>query len=139
MSLLKFNCNFHSYELQTTDFPVEVRKSNLALVAQTNTSQSVQVEPGLYHVFTRLPTGQELYNHIKIGDEPSYTVDLYRDKDQESPHEHEEVQRFLVGMPYRPSTIKGDLELEGSNQLRASLRSFTGSPIQGPLSEGPLP
>ena len=139
MSELNFKCNFHSYELNTTDFPVEVRKSNMALVAQTNTSQSVQLEPGLYHVSARLPTGQELYNNIEIGDETSYTVDLYLDQDQESPHEHEEVQRFLVGIPTVSTKFNKGLEALGPMELRASIRSFTGSPLDGPLSPGPDP
>ncbi len=140
MSQLNFSCRFHSGELQTTNFPVEVRKSNMALIAQTNTSQSLQVEPGLYHVIAKLPTGQELYNHINIGSEPSYTVDLYLDKDQESPHEHEEVQRFLVGMPSISSNLRKGLEPLGPPEFQASLRSFTGSPLQQDLiSPGPIP
>jgi hypothetical protein len=139
MSELNFKCNFHSYELNTTDFPVEVRKSNMALVAQTNTSQSVQVEPGLYHVSARLPTGQELYNQIEIGGEANYTVDLYLDQDQESPYEHEEVQRFLVGIPTVSTKFNKGLEALGSMELRARIRSFTGSPLVGPLSPGPDP
>ena len=139
MSELNFRCNFHSYELTTTDFPVEVRKSNMALVAQTNTSQSVQVEPGQYHVLVRLPARQELYNHIQIGSEPSYTVDLYLDQDQESPHEHEEVQRFLVGIPTVSTKFNKGLESLGPMDLWARVRSFTGSLLGGPLSPGPDP
>jgi hypothetical protein len=112
----------------------------MALIAQTNTSQSLQVEPGLYHVIARLPTGQELYNQIDIGSEPSYTVDLYLDKDQESPHEHEEVQRFLVGMPSLSSKQRKGLEPVGPSGFQARLRSFTSNPLQQDLlSPGPNP
>lgn len=131
MSELRFRCHFESWELREMTLPVEVRKSNLALVVQGVTSQPVQVEAGTYHVTARLPTGQELYSPVTVGERGSFVVDLYPEAEEKSPHEGEEVQRYIHGRKAFAGRIKAELESLGEAQAHAALRLFRGNLLKG--------
>lgn len=95
MSKLHFVCQFTSFELSSLDLPIEVRKSNLALVARSRSSQTVELKPGIYHVTAKLPAGQELYNQVQVDEGTDATVVLSPDPEDESPNESRAVQHFL--------------------------------------------
>jgi hypothetical protein len=133
MSKLHFKLDFGSSELISLDLPIEVRKSNLALVAQSTTSQSVELEPGTYFITTRLPAGQELSNQIKMRKGKDETVTLTPELEDRSPHEWLEVQHYLGSLPtnlYQSS----ELEVLGpGDEVDARLRGFRGNLLQDAL------
>lgn len=136
MCTLRFHPNFNSLELQSLALPVEVRKPNLALVAKTVTSNSVQVKPGTYHVTARLPGGQELYNQVTIGEQEDYTIDLFLDPEETSPHESEEMNRYIIGSGVISSyALPEKMESLGAEDHPAGLRFFRGSPLHGQAVE----
>lgn len=136
MSELSFLCNFKSSELQSLALPVEVRKPNLALVAQTLTTRSVNLEPGLYYVTARLPAGQELFNQVTISEDSPSTVILTPEPEDVSPNESLEVESYITGSQTTSWTGSGSsLEGLGAENVTAKLRAFSGNILLGQLSE----
>lgn len=131
MSKISFSCNFKSSELQSLALPVEVRKSNLALVAQTLTTQSVDLEPGTYYVTAKLPAGQELFNQVTVVEGKPDIVTLTPEPEDESPHEWLEVDSYITGwQPATPSSASS-LEGLGPQNVVAKLRAFSGNVLLG--------
>jgi hypothetical protein len=129
VSKLRFQPIFHSSEMQQLVLPVEVRKSNLALVATALTSDSVDVTPGTYHVTATMPTGKEFYNQVAVENEAVYTIELYPDAEDASPHESEEVQHYIVEQ--KAGWDSGALESLGVPDYWGLLRVFQGNLLQG--------
>jgi hypothetical protein len=118
---LRFRTNFPESDRVTTDLPVEVRKRNLALVARTLSTRSVEVEPGDYLVSARLPAGQELQAEVEAHGTQK-TVVLRLDEDEESPRESLALQHFLAEPQPDP---------EGRRAQRATLRWLDGNLFTG--------
>jgi len=135
MSELRFATNFHSRELQSLALPVEVRKSNLALVARALSTQSVSVEPGIYHVTAKLPAGQELYSQVTVQEGVPATAMLELDPADVSPSESQEVQRYILGQQPLPQTRDRGLEDLGVDEVSAKLRLFKGNPLTGVIAQ----
>ncbi len=131
MSKISFSCDFKSWELQSLALPVEVRKPNLALVAQTLTTQSVDLEPGTYYVTARLPAGQELFKQVTVIEGQPEIVTLAPDPEDESQHESLEVESYITGhLPASLFSFRG-LEGLGTQDVVARLRAFSGSALSG--------
>ena len=62
MSIVTFECELQSEELNRLQFPVEIRKHSLALVTWALTHEETEIAPGTYHVSMRLPTGQQIWD-----------------------------------------------------------------------------
>jgi hypothetical protein len=92
MSKLSFKLAFMTPEFQELDLPVEVRKPNLALVANTFATKTVEVQPGTYFVSATLPAGQELYTKVNVG---STDAQATLEPEEHSPHESHERQFFM--------------------------------------------
>lgn len=92
---LSFRTNFHSQELSTLELPVVIRDNKLQIVARALTTQQLAIEPGEYFISCRLPAGQELQTHIKVGEGETQAVDLSPNSSDSSPSENLEVQHFL--------------------------------------------
>jgi hypothetical protein len=138
MSTLHFKTNFHSFELQQLIVPVEVRKTNLALVAKGVSSEPLEISPGTYHVSARLPGGQEMYNRVTIEQPGDYTVVLELDPEDVSPSETQEIPRFIVGNEVITALVSPQkLEALGAAGHPAGLRAFKGSPMHGLAQEQP--
>ena len=123
MSKLSFQLGFRSVELQSLDLPVDVRKPNLKLVAQSFSSQQVEVAPGTYFVSTTLPAGQELYTEVEVGETGAVAL-LVPDVQDESSHESHEMQRFMSSATSGSSV--GFLEGMGGETIDASLGLLQG-------------
>ena len=54
-------------EIQDRELPLEIRRSDSALVARSRSREEVLVEPGDYTVLGRFPNGGEVRGHISIG------------------------------------------------------------------------
>lgn len=131
MSKISFSFNFKSHELRSLILPIEVRKSNLALVAQTLTTQSVDLEPGIYYVTARLPAGQELFNRVTVVEDQADTVALAPEPEDESPHEWLEVDSYITGQSPASSSSVSSLEGLGTQKIVAKLRAFSGNVLLG--------
>jgi hypothetical protein len=98
VSTLEIECRFHSSELQGLPIPVEIRRQDLTVLARTVAPASVSVAPGTYVVSARLPAGLEMHALVSVGPHDSRrTVVLEPSPSEQSPHESEEVQRFVRG------------------------------------------
>jgi hypothetical protein len=131
MSKISFSCNFKSSELQSLTLPVEVRKPNFALVAQTLTTQSVDLEPGTYYVTAKLPAGQKLFNQVTVVEGKPETVSLTPEPEDESPHEWLEVETYITGQQTTSPSSTGSLEGLGAQDVAAKLRAFSGNILLG--------
>lgn len=80
-STLRFEFDTAALAGDPYDFPVEVRKPNLTLVARGLCSAAVEVEPGTYYVTARLPDGQELASQVQVACEET-TVYLTPEQDE---------------------------------------------------------
>ncbi len=132
-SKISFSCNFKSSELQSLTLPVEVRKANLALVAQTLTTQSVELEPGTYYITARLPAGQQLFNQVTVVEGKPETVPLNPDPEDESPPEWLERETYISGQQTASSSSGSGSNLEGLGAQvgAAKLRAFSGNILLG--------
>lgn len=125
MSQLHFECHFKSPEMRSLDLPVEVRKPNLALVARSVISRTVEVLPGTYYVSIKMPAGQELLQEVKLG-KRSKTVSLTPEPEDEAPDAAQEVLHFL----------QEPIETEGSPQpIAAKVRGFSSNMLMETCNE----
>jgi hypothetical protein len=146
MSKLSFRTQFRSYELNSLDMPVEVRKRDMTLVMRTLSSQTIDLEPGVYYVIAKMPAGQELCSRIELKPDSSETVVLQPEVEDETPHEWHGVQHFLersagsvrmrdlemseVTMTNGEDAAEEDTaEMETASETR--LRLFTGNVLNG--------
>ncbi len=126
--------------LGVVDLPVEVRKPNLSLVAQTVTSQRLPVGPGTYLVSARLPSGEQLYNTITVGEgEQDLDVELRPDPDEEIPISSAPISGFENLSFGLDEALTRDLEDRKLQEPRTAesqpvLRVFRGNLLQGPLT-----
>jgi hypothetical protein len=118
---LRFRTDYPESERVTTELPVEVRKRNLALVARTFSTRSVEVEPGDYIVSALLPAGQELQAEVEAHGTQK-TVVLRLDEDEASPRESLALQHFLAEPQPDP---------EGRRAQTATLRWLEGNLLTG--------
>ncbi len=134
MSQLSFRTDFHSYELQQLQLPVEVRKPNMALVTRTLSTETVEVPPGTYHSVATLPAGVELYEQAEVVADKATVVVLRPDPGDVSPSESLEVQRYFVGTPVGstlPMPAALGLESLGPSEDTATLRVLAGNLLAG--------
>jgi hypothetical protein len=129
MSILHFESNFSSTEVDTLDLPVEVRKPDLTLAARSFLSQPVELAPGTYYVSAKLPAGQQLSRTVEVLEGQDALATLTPQPEDESPHQWQEMQHFILG----PS--------ETTQQASRSQSSLSGhaSPSADPRSSGSIP
>jgi len=102
MSELFFKTAFKSGELQSLVLPVEIRRPDLALVARSDTSQSVNLDPGIYYVSAKLPAGQVLLDRVTMSADVPNTAILAPAPGEQSPFETLELSTFISGKPVPP-------------------------------------
>lgn len=123
MSSLFVNCYAVSSDLtQGFQLPFQVLRPDLLLVAQgLCNSKPVDVSPGEYFVRARFPAGQEMVSRVQIFEDRAAAVDLRPYAADESPHESEEVQRYLrgAGTPFAPRSFPSVLEEERDDEVVA--------------------
>lgn len=125
MSKLHFEFHSKSPEICSLDFPVEIRKPNLVLVARSVISQPVEVPAGTYYVTVKMPAGQELLQEVKVG-KRSKTVSLTPEPEDEAPDATQELLHFL----------QEPIETETSPQsITAKVRGFSGNVLMGNCNE----
>jgi len=144
MSRLSFQTQFRSYELNALDMPVEIRKPDMTLVARTLTSETVDLEPGVYYVTAKMPAGQELCSRVELKPDSHETVVMHPEEEDETPHEWHGVQHFMERsagsvkmrdlemmetMMTGDSAEKDAVEVEAVPETR--LRMFTGNVLNG--------
>lgn len=148
MSKLSFQTRFRTYELQSLELPVEVRKRDMTLVTRTLTSETIDLEPGIYYVTAKMPAGQELCSRVELTPDTHETVTLHPDEEDETPHEWHGVQHFLERSA--GSIRTRDLEMmtgtadelpieaaEESSEPVTRLRMFTGNVLNGQYQSEP--
>lgn len=130
MGRLSFEIKFRSVELGSVDLPIEIRKPNLALVKRCLASQSVDLEPGVYHIIAKLPAGQMLYNRVIIVGDVHVTAVLAPTPEDTPPHEWQETHCFLEESLDEEQITAPHIrrvELMGFHGVQASLRIFIGN------------
>ena len=140
MPALSMTLNFKSSELNGLELPVEIRRPDSSLVAQTLSTKPVDLPPGKYYVTARLPGGQRLMQLVTIESAP-VTVTLSPDPEDQSPHEWEEIAHYLgKPSPGRAGTsreklrsITPDAVQVPGKPVQAKVRVFTGNAITGGL------
>ena len=98
MPQVGFRLDFKSFELQSLDLPIEIRKLNATLMARPLSTEQVTLPAGQYYATTSLPAGQRLLSTFEVVDPPvqdPLVVTLAPDPEDASPHEWEEVPHFL--------------------------------------------
>jgi hypothetical protein len=55
---------------RAAQLPVEIRRENLSLERSVFSTDTVEIEPGRYHIFTQLPEGIEIHKDVIVGDQP---------------------------------------------------------------------
>lgn len=119
----------------SADLPVEIRKPNMALIARTLSSDSVELAPGTYFVSARLPAGQEISQQVQIsGAEEALSVELTPEPKAEAGTEILQQEASIAnagGMSNRVWELRADLEraMESmrSERVEARLRLVTGN------------
>ncbi len=97
LGTLDFNVKFNRpNELENIGLPVEIRRPNLSLVKTGLTSEPLKLKPGKYLVISKMPAGQELLDHVEIKADEQSTAHLKLGEEEESPHETEALQHYLV-------------------------------------------
>ena len=140
MPQVAFRLDFKSFELQSLDLPIEIRKLNATLMARPLSTELVKLPAGQYYATASLPAGQRLLSTFEVIDPPvqdPLVVTLAPDPEDESPHEWEEVPHFLgrskASMTLRPEpqTKKGSLEssLETTRPRFRSARPAASAPL----------
>lgn len=119
MSLVSFYCEFQAEELAALQFPVEIRRLNLALVARALTGDSIELGPGAYHATVRLPAGQQVWDTFEIGDPGQFVLRPERP----APFAWIEHRHFL----YHDVAGAGDLSAAGPDDT-VTLRWFRNWP-----------
>lgn len=130
MGILKFQSNFKSPKLDSLDLPVEIRKPNLALVARTVLSKSLEIEPGIYNINVKLPAGHELFRQIKVGKKGAKVI-LAPEQEEQFSSELDEELYFMGGQPSSASQAEQLESLGGevAEAKEAKLRLFVGNPL----------
>jgi hypothetical protein len=127
MSKLSFRLAFKTSEFQNLDLPVEVRKPNLALVAKTLATKTVDVQPGTYFVSATMPAGQELYTQVIVGDTDALAT---LEPEQESPHESHEQTFFMSTGLFAHSRLglaSDEHEVEALGSVEATMGLLRGA------------
>jgi hypothetical protein len=128
MTKLSFEIQFNSPNVLTNgSIPVEVRRPNLTLAATGLTSENIELEPGSYYVTAKLPAGQELYDYVEVREGLPNKALLKPDFEDESPHEWQAAQHYLVAQQTNARASKGILEALGGEPVEAKLRSIQGN------------
>jgi len=151
MSKLHFDFQFRSGEMSNVDLPVEVRglretttpaqekQRGLTLIQRSSVSRSVDVDPGVYWVTARLPSGHELSARVAVQSGRDVTVVLKPDPEDVSSNEDRELSHFIGGVSLStpwpeldaadPDAVWGDLQSLGGETLDMRLRAFQGNLI----------
>ncbi len=98
MPQVAFRLDFKSFELQSLDLPIEIRKLNATLMARPLSTEHIELPGGRYYATASLPAGQRLLSTFEVIDPPvqdPLVVTLAPEPEDESPHEWEEVPHFL--------------------------------------------
>jgi hypothetical protein len=127
MSYLSFQVEAASEDLRRLDLPVEVRKHNLAMVAQAPLSGSVELAPGDYHVTITLPGGSKLYAAVTMGETPETA--FLRPSSQENTAElgREQVEFLGRDEPARSGVGGAVLRGELPGYETSVIRLFSGN------------
>ena len=126
MITLRFECGFHSREMQTADLPIEIRTPGMGVVKRVLSSQEVELDPGKYHILARLPAGQELHHEVMLHPGGGPEIVRLEPEPEARPPESMEVRHFL-GSWLTTSALQGDEESESP----LIPRWFRGNPLQG--------
>lgn len=165
MTRLRFSTKFTSPELRGLQLPLEVRSADQTLIGRVMTSESIDVEPGMYVVSARMPAGQEIRRIVEVGDK-DLTVDLVPPGVRAAAVE---VATFLGSSRARVADVRAAVAKVGPAALRAAasparrrgielpgkrvadavgdalrgtvarLRGFAGNPLAGTLETVKLP
>jgi hypothetical protein len=145
MTRVRFTTGFRSDLLRGIELPVEIRTSDSTLLRRLMSSESIDVEPGMYVVATKLPAGKEIKRVINVTDR-EMTVDLMPPQLRNTVME---VATFLASergvlADVRAAAAKlkphsrrlGALLGVASRMLNRdeSLRILAGNPLDGPLT-----
>jgi hypothetical protein len=132
MPSLSFSSSFESSDLARLDVPVEVREDDFSLVARAVSSNPVELDPGHYHILSKLPGGQELHSEITLG-EADATVILAPDVADASPDSSLDLEYFVGDSEFATTAqiALGTEEQPERRSLRA--RWFRGNPLAGHL------
>lgn len=137
MNQLHFKCDFKSSAMRFLDLPVEVCKSNLAIVARSVISQPVEVPPGTYYVSVKMPAGQELFGEVKVGKRSKKVVEvtLAPDPEDESPNESQELLYFLQKSNVRTFPANQFDAHKVQQHVAPKLRALGGNMLRGECNE----
>lgn len=116
------------------EIPVEVRKSNLALVARVLSSRSVDIAPDTYYVTAMLPSGEELFDRVVVAPGEEATVRLAPEPEDVSAES--EDAPFIYdwrGVAKGAGPLRGVTALEGLGPASpdVKLRAFQGNILRG--------
>jgi hypothetical protein len=136
MSIVRFELQLGAQEVGWLDMPIEVRRPDLRLVAHVLCSQAVELDPGTYFVSTRLPSGLELSQRVRISKRSRpQTVTLTPAAAESSPDAWQAVQHYLgrqaPGQRYEQPAVLG---LEAALP-QLTLRILSGNVLTGTLQE----
>ena len=114
MNELSFVRNFPSAKLNDMDLAVEIRRPNLTLVQRVLASETVTLQPGTYHVFARLPNGEEVHREVSV---------------------QENVETPPVILAPDPEELADSEPLSFGLSVERGLESFRGEDTEGPSLE----
>lgn len=140
---LKFELEFKTGEFSELELPIEVRKSDLELVARPLSSETVSVEPGTYLISAELPSGQKItrFEEVSAGNN---SITLAPEAADMSPHESHERTHFLrtdfnelkkMDLDLVDPTRKGKMRILRGNPLLTGVEKFS---IPDPLFRPPF-
>jgi hypothetical protein len=132
MTSLSFDVAFPDDNRDHGRLPVEVRRSNLTLVATSVVGSSVDLEPGEYRVASRLPSGQQLSAVVSLGSEHTAVVLKPDDEDDDEPAADEPLQ--LEAMGAAPNGLS--LHFTAGNVLSGDLETLETLDEVTPTEEG---
>jgi hypothetical protein len=130
MSVIRPQLVAHSWQLHSTEFPVEVRRDGGPVTARGMTGSQIHVEPGAYAVIARMPAGTTMTGEVTVGEHDNLIVQLRPEPEDESPHESEEVPRFIWGQTGVDIPAGYDAP---EFELRCKLRLWAGNALAGPV------
>ena len=123
-----------NWELGSASLPVEVRRRDGALVARGVCRQHLEVAPGSYIVVSVMPGGTEMAGEVDVRPEEWAQVTLKPELEDESPHESEEVARFVWG--HTGVDVTAGVE-QAAFAMHGKVRLWSGNVLEGPLRAEP--
>jgi hypothetical protein len=135
---LSVGVQFRSSEFQSgLDLPVEVRRSNMSLVAAGLTAHPFDVPEGDYVVLAHLPAGQQLISKVTVSANGG-SVQLAPRKEEESPHENHETVHYLSdvrGIPASKTSVTATWEFAIVEEFSPTALGLALFPQPEPIGE----